>query len=335
MRGASSGSVDSMPAGARGGLGSARSARARRGVRLGGRSSRRTSRSSLTDRVADLHRRAHLVHGGPRPPRARAASPPAGCPTPCPAAPRTPAAGRGSPPAARSRWSSERGPCSPGSRCRPCGSPAAAHSCVSVGENALCRSKTGQMSGLPGSVRRLRAGSVTIGLIFCAHDLRRVLQVDRVAVGLRHLAAVGARHARGRGEQRLRLREDRAVEVVEAAHDLARQLDVRGLVLPHRHRVRLVDHDVRALQQRIAEEAVGGEVLLRELLLLLLVASARARARARASIIESSRCSSACSGTRLWMKSVERAGSRPGGQPVRGHLEDVLADRRRGRRSRW
>ena len=28
------------------------------------------------------------------------------------------------------------------------------------------RSNTGQMSGLPGSVRRLRAGSVTMGLIF-------------------------------------------------------------------------------------------------------------------------------------------------------------------------
>ena len=44
--------------------------------------------------------------------------------------------------------------------------PCAAHSCVSRGEKALCRSKTGQISGLPGSMRRLRAGSVTIGRIF-------------------------------------------------------------------------------------------------------------------------------------------------------------------------
>ncbi len=29
----------------------------------------------------------------------------------------------------------------------------------------LCRSNTGQISGLPGSLRRLRAGSVTMGLI--------------------------------------------------------------------------------------------------------------------------------------------------------------------------
>ena len=44
--------------------------------------------------------------------------------------------------------------------------PAAAHYCVSRGEKALCKSKTGQTSGSPGSVRRLRAGSVTMGLSF-------------------------------------------------------------------------------------------------------------------------------------------------------------------------
>ena len=44
--------------------------------------------------------------------------------------------------------------------------PFAAHSRVDCGENALCRSNTGQTSGLPGSVRRLRAGSVTIGRSF-------------------------------------------------------------------------------------------------------------------------------------------------------------------------
>ncbi len=36
---------------------------------------------------------------------------------------------------------------------------------VGLGREDACRSNTGQMSGLPGSVRRLRAGSVTIGLI--------------------------------------------------------------------------------------------------------------------------------------------------------------------------
>ena len=42
--------------------------------------------------------------------------------------------------------------------------PAAAHSWVVCGEKASWRSNTGQSSGLPGSVRRTRFGSVTIGL---------------------------------------------------------------------------------------------------------------------------------------------------------------------------
>ena len=42
--------------------------------------------------------------------------------------------------------------------------PVAQASRGASGVKILCRSKTGQMSGLPGSLRRLRAGSVTIGL---------------------------------------------------------------------------------------------------------------------------------------------------------------------------
>jgi hypothetical protein len=60
--------------------------------------------------------------------------------------------------------------------------------------------------------------------------------------------------------------------VVEAPGDLAGHLDMRHLVLAHRHLAGLVDEDVGALQQRIAEEAVGGEILLLELFLLILVA---------------------------------------------------------------
>ena len=51
-----------------------------------------------------------------------------------------------------------------------------------------------------------------------------------------------------------------AVEVVEAARDLARDLDVRRLVDADRHVRGLVDQDVGRLQERIAEEAVGREV---------------------------------------------------------------------------
>ncbi len=62
-----------------------------------------------------------------------------------------------------------------------------------------------------------------------------------------------------------------AVDVVEAARDLAGDLHVRDLVLADRHEHRPVQQDVGALQQRIAEKAVGGEIPLLELLLLVLV----------------------------------------------------------------
>jgi hypothetical protein len=41
-----------------------------------------------------------------------------------------------------------------------------------------------------------------------------------------------------------------AIEMVEAARDLARDFHVRGLVLAHRHQARPVQQDVGALQQR-------------------------------------------------------------------------------------
>ena len=58
--------------------------------------------------------------------------------------------------------------------------------------------------------------------------------------------------------------------VVEAPRDLARDLHVRDLVLAHRHVLRPVDEDVRALQERVAKEPVGGQVPLLQLLLLVL-----------------------------------------------------------------
>ena len=44
------------------------------------------------------------------------------------------------------------------------------HAIVSGGENSLCQLKTGQTSGLPGSWRRLRAGSVIITFVFARID---------------------------------------------------------------------------------------------------------------------------------------------------------------------
>jgi hypothetical protein len=58
--------------------------------------------------------------------------------------------------------------------------------------------------------------------------------------------------------------------VVETPRHLAGELDVGDLVLPHRHQAGSVGEDVRALEQRVAEETVGREVPLLQLLLLVL-----------------------------------------------------------------
>ena len=101
--------------------------------------------------------------------------------------------------------------------------------------------------------------------------VRAVGQVDDVVVALAHLATVEPRQLGHLGQLRLRLREDgTVVGVVEAPHDLAAEFHVRHLVGAHRHPVGLVDDDVGGLQQRVAEEAVGAEVAVLELLLLLL-----------------------------------------------------------------
>ena len=93
--------------------------------------------------------------------------------------------------------------------------------------------------------------------------------VDRVADRLGHLLdAVRAQHDRRLGEHRLRLGERVAVAVVERAHDLARQLEVGGLVLADRHERRLVDDDVGRLQDRVGEQPVVDVVGLVGLLLL-------------------------------------------------------------------
>ena len=75
-------------------------------------------------------------------------------------------------------------------------------------------------------------------------------------------------HDRRLGEDGLRLRERLAVAAVEGADDLARQLQVRRLVLADRHQRRLVDDDVGRLQDRVGQQAVVDVVGLVGLLLL-------------------------------------------------------------------
>src|SRR6202043_3238710 len=105
----------------------------------------------------------------------------------------------------------------------------------------------------------------------------RALQRFRVA-GLLELAAqlpVGGGVAPAEalhGALRLRL-EVRLAPVggVEAPRGFAGELHMRPLVLAHRHVGGAVYQDVGALQQRVAEEAVGREILFLQLLLLILV----------------------------------------------------------------
>ena len=62
-----------------------------------------------------------------------------------------------------------------------------------------------------------------------------------------------------------------AIDMVKATRDLARQLDVHHLVLAYRHQAGPINQNVSRLQQRIAEEAVGREVLFLQSFLLILV----------------------------------------------------------------
>ena len=122
--------------------------------------------------------------------------------------------------------------------------------------------------------RNIRTDSLRIGVHlhhFFPHRLRVVREIDRVGVALRHLSIVEAGKARDRRQQRLRLDEELPVEVVVATHDLATQLQVRNLILADRHVVRVVNDDVRCLEERISEEPERRQVLLRQLFNLFLV----------------------------------------------------------------
>ena len=87
---------------------------------------------------------------------------------------------------------------------------------------------------------------------------RRVREHDGVAEALAHLGlAVEADQRRDVADQGVRDREGLAVELVEAAGDLAGDLEVRGLVLADRHEVAADDQDVGGLEDRVAEQAVA------------------------------------------------------------------------------
>ena len=104
------------------------------------------------------------------------------------------------------------------------------------------------------------------------HFFSRVRQQDRVADALAHLlVAVEAWQARELRQHRLRLDQHVAEELVEPAHDLAREFEVRDLILTDRYHRRVVHRDVRGLQQRIAEESDRRQIFVLQVVLLLLV----------------------------------------------------------------
>ncbi len=116
--------------------------------------------------------------------------------------------------------------------------------------------------------------------------------------------------------------EHRLPRVVEAARHLARELDVRHLIDAHGHPLRLVHEDVRRLEQRIAEETVGGRLEAELLHHLLVGGDALEPAERRHHGKEQ---------VELGMLGYEgldeeRAplGVEAGPQPVRGHLDRAL-----------
>jgi competence protein ComEC len=109
-----------------------------------------------------------------------------------------------------------------------------------------------------------------------AHDLflhgpRFLGQADGIAVALAHLAAVQARQLGIRRKQGLGLGEEVAVEVVGPAGDLPGELHVGQLILAHGHESGLVQQDVRSHEHRVAQEAIGGQILGRQFGQLVLV----------------------------------------------------------------
>jgi hypothetical protein len=117
-----------------------------------------------------------------------------------------------------------------------------------------------------------------------------------------------------------------AVDEVEAARELAHELDVRHLILADGHHVGAVDEDVRRLHHRVSQEAVVRQIAVGKLLLGVLVRRDALQPADRRDHAEQS-ASSACSGTRDWMKDRRAVGVDPGGEPVDEHLPDRLGDR--------
>ena len=110
-------------------------------------------------------------------------------------------------------------------------------------------------------------------------------------------------------DHRLGQREEVGAEVVvELRGDVAGQLEMLLLVLAHRHVGRLVEQDVGGLQRRVGERPSEEFSAFLPALSLNWVIRSSQPSRATQLKIQAS---SAWPGTWLWLKRIERAGSRP------------------------
>ena len=132
--------------------------------------------------------------------------------------------------------------------------------------NRLYSATTVLLVGSFGSLDRRRVGLDAHDGLFERLALRE--DVDGVAVRLRHLLPVGARHLRPLVQPLHRHREHLDAEgVVEVAGHVARHLQVLHLILADGHDVRAVDEDVGGHQDGVGEQADAGGDALVELVL--------------------------------------------------------------------
>ena len=98
-----------------------------------------------------------------------------------------------------------------------------------------------------------------------------------------------------------------------------------GLVLAHRHVLGLVDQDVGRLQQRVAQESVGGQILVFELFLLVLVGGYTLEP-AQGCAHGQQREQLGMFGQSALQEDGALLGIQARGQPVDHHLVDVFLD---------
>ena len=82
-------------------------------------------------------------------------------------------------------------------------------------------------------------------------------QTDGITIALRHLATIEARDLRRIVEQAFRFGEYMTIAIVEATSDLARDLDMRQLILTDGHDTALAEQNIARLMNRIGKQKPG------------------------------------------------------------------------------